>query len=91
MIKITTANQGNFAIQEERWEIPLAIAKQIVATCKKEYGPWHPGSYWHTNFAKPVNRASRSKSDTVVVYTSGFSTSEFARMVSNCGFDYDWA
>lgn len=84
--QIQILNKGNTAIQEEKWQIPLVVA-QSVLKANKNNEEFKTGGYWHP-FAKNVRRCARQKSEVVITYTAGFSSSELARFLDDIGADY---
>jgi hypothetical protein len=81
---IETLHAGNSAIETQKFTISIRDAKVIRAYMKRELGISN-GSYWHTNFVRPVNIAVRRKQDTVTVYTAGFGSSELYQIAAACG------
>lgn len=81
-------NEGNLAIQEEAFTVPTSAAKFVISEMKKR-GAINPGSYWLRVFATPARRAIRAKSDTVKIYTAGFSTCELANWLRGSGCEVE--
>ena len=79
---VRVANAGNAAIQEEIWTIPTAAAVRALSILSNANSA---GSYWHSNFTRPVNRARRAKAETVTIRTAGFSTGELANTLGEVG------
>jgi hypothetical protein len=77
-------NRGNLAIQAEKFSVPMAAAKALLAAMKAD-GEIRPGSYWEANFAKPVRRAVRAKLEAVAIWTAGFTTGEFSNRLRCVG------
>lgn len=82
--------QGNLAVQQEKWTVPMGVAKSLMAHMKKE-GLVKPGTYWEDNFARPYRRAVRGKKTEVTVYTAGFSTCNFAGLLGQVGCGTEFA
>lgn len=80
MATFTTQNRGNLAIETHIWEIPVAEARAA-----QRHLDMSKGGYWENNLAKPCRRAVRAKSETVKVYTAGFSTSRLSNALFNAG------
>ena len=74
MATVKTMHPGNTAIQTEVWTLTLDEAFRVscILDCRT-------GTYWHANLFTVYTRAKRAKSDTVVIWTAGFSTGEFSR------------
>jgi hypothetical protein len=74
------AHRGNLAIQTEVVDVPVQAAKAAFKVLDVT-----PGSYWHSNLAKPTRRAVREKRDTVRIYSAGFSTGTLANALAQVG------
>jgi hypothetical protein len=81
---VETLHAGNSAIETQKFTLSINDAKLIRAYMKRELGVSN-GSYWHTNFVRPVNIAVRRKQNTVTVYTAGFGSSELYQIAATCG------
>lgn len=73
MATYTIQNPGNLAIQTEVWTLSIDEAKAVQA-----FLDVRKGTYWESTLTKPYRRARRAKSETVTVYTAGFSTGELS-------------
>ena len=73
MATVKTLHPGNTALQTEVWTLSLAEAGRVacILDCRT-------GTYWHEHLIKVVNRARRARSETVVIWTAGFSTGVFS-------------
>lgn len=82
--------KGNLSIQTEYWQIPMEVAKLLVAYLKAD-GRATPGTYWEANALKPIRRAIRAKLEIVKLYTAGFSTGDLANMLRCVGCEIEYA
>ena len=80
MATVKTRHRGNTALQTEMWTLPVDEAVRVsrVLDCRT-------GTYWYTNFWTVYLRATRAKSTTVVIWTAGFSTSDFSNALHISG------
>lgn len=83
MTTYTTSYAGNAALQEERWIIPLAVCERI-----QKQNKFKSGSYWFQNFTKAFRAQKRRGLTEIKIYTAGFSTAEFASLLTGVGEDY---
>lgn len=84
-VTFVSVDPTNLAICSDVWTLTIEQAK-AVAKVIKAAGEDRSGGIWRRRACSPVRRAVRSKAQTVTIYTSGFSSSEFANFCAAAGF-----
>jgi hypothetical protein len=85
MATFRTSYRHNIALEEQIWTLTLEEGRKVINMLKPK-----SGSYWYNHLAKPYKLAQRMrlKKITFKVHTAGFSTGEFANMLSECNIEY---
>lgn len=78
VIEIRKSHAGNTALETDRFELPLAVAKEVAKML------YTPGGYWW--FLKSaIRRAVREKQTTVKVFTAGFGSQKLCTILWQLG------
>ena len=75
-----TTHSGNLAIEQTIFTLSIDEAKAVKPLLNTARG-----TYWDSNFTRPLRSAQRSHAQSVRVYTGGFSAGEFSNALYASG------
>ena len=84
MASYTIAHPGNMALETTVWSLSCDEAAGAAALLDTRRG-----TYWHLNLVKATQRATRTRSPMVQVYTAGFSSGELSNALYAAGYAVD--